>query len=402
MTGLAPKGGAVLSHVRIGRRPEDLPGPRVPPAGAHLLLGFDGLVAVSPGAAELLSSARTAAIVNERTIPTAQLVLDASRRVSASALAEAIGASTRWTQTVDALGISELLLGDAVTANLLLLGFAYQKGVIPLGLESLDRAIELNGVAVETNRRAFAWGRLVASDEKLVKDLLTARRGDPVPQTLDELIERRSELLSAYQDAAYARRYRALVERVRKAEQTHLRGGPLRLTDAVARAYHKLLAYKDEYEVARLYVDGEFRARLREQFEGDFQVEYQLAPPLWASRNRETGRPRKHGYGPWIVPLFRMLAALRFLRGTPLDVFGYLQERRRERAWITHYEQTVEQLLAGLRPDNLELAREIAALPEKIRGYDRVKQRNAAQVETRERELLERFRSTASPAPHVE
>jgi indolepyruvate ferredoxin oxidoreductase len=303
---------------------------------------------------------------------------------------------------VDALGISELLLGDSVTANLLLLGFAYQKGVIPLGLESLDRAIELNGVAVETNRRAFAWGRLVASDEKLVKDLLTARRGDPVPQTLDELIERRSELLSAYQDAAYARRYRALVERVRKAEQTHLRGGPLRLTDAVARAYHKLLAYKDEYEVARLYVDGEFRARLREQFEGDFQVEYQLAPPLWASRNRETGRPRKHGYGPWIVPLFRMLAALRFLRGTPLDVFGYLQERRRERAWITHYEQTVEQLLAGLRPDNLELAREIAALPEKIRGYDRVKQRNAAQVETRERELLERFRSTASPAPHVE
>jgi indolepyruvate ferredoxin oxidoreductase len=183
------------------------------------------------------------------------------------------------------------------------------------------------------------------------------------------------------------------VERVRGAEQP-LRGtGPLALSEAVARVYAQLLAYKDEYEVARLYTDGSFREQLASQFEGDYRVEYQLAPPLFARRDPETGRLRKHGYGRWIVPGFRLLAALRRLRGTPLDVFGYLPERRRERAWIGRYESLVEELLAGLRADNLQLARDIAALPEGVRGFDVVKDRAAEGVEKRLAVLLERFRA---------
>jgi indolepyruvate ferredoxin oxidoreductase len=392
MTGLAQKGGGVLSHVRIARRPEDIAGPRVPPAGADVLLAFDTLGAVTAGTHELLTPGRTSSIVNDHTVPTAELVLDSSRQISAPALLDAIRRTSRTTHAVDAIGTSELLLGDSIPANVFLLGYAYQKGVIPLGLDSISRAIELNAVAVETNRRAFAWGRLVAGDEKIVKDLLAAQRPDRTPRSLDELLAHRSAFLAKYQNGAYAKRYLDLVETVRRAEQS-AGGSALRLTDAVARAYFKLLAYKDEYEVARLYTDGEFQARLSAQFEGDFQVEYQLAPPLWASRDPDTGRLRKRSYGRWIVPAFRALAALRFLRGTPLDLFGYLAERRAERAWIAHYEATVAELLSGLRPENLELAREIAALPERLRGYDVIKQRNDELVKHEEQTLLARFRS---------
>jgi indolepyruvate ferredoxin oxidoreductase len=397
MTGLAQKGGGVRSHVRLGQRGgPPIWGPRVSPASADVLLAFDPLVAVNRGAAEMLCPERTHALVNEHAVPTSEGVLDARRHFSTPALLEAIGRASRTLDSVDATALSEKLLGDSVASNVFLLGFAYQKGALPLSAAALDRAIELNQVSVAENRQAFALGRLVAHDPQLAKDLLEPSPEARPPASLDELVAQRGAELERYQDAAYAQRYRALLERVRRAERAVAPGGSQGVSEAVARSYHKLLAYKDEYEVARLYTSGEFERQLREQFEGDFEVEYQLAPPLWSARDPQTGRPRKRGYGPWVVPLFRLLVRLRFLRGTALDPFGYLAERRAERAWITRYELTVETLLAGLRADNLELAREIAALPEGIRGFDLVKQRNAAQVEERELALLARFRGAAA------
>jgi indolepyruvate ferredoxin oxidoreductase len=335
--------------------------------------------------------------VNEKAVPTAAVVHDARLQVPPATLIEGIRRTSRSVDPVDALGISELVLGDTVNANVFLLGFAFQKGFIPLRLQSLDRALELNQVSLEENRRAFIWGRLVASDAKVLEELVAAQSPRAIPRTLDAIVEHRAAHLARYQDAAYAARYRALVERVRRAEQPLCGNGPLALSEAVARVYAQLLAYKDEYEVARLYTDGSFRKQLESQFEGDYRVEYQLAPPLFARRDPETGRLRKHGYGRWIVPGFRLLAALRSLRGTPLDVFGYLPERRRERAWIARYESAIEELLANLRSDNLSLARDIAALPEGVRGFDVVKDRNAEGVEKRLTSLLERFRAARTP-----
>ena len=267
----------------------------------------------------------------------------------------------------------------------------YTLGLLPLSEAALTEAIRLNGVAVEQNLRAFAWGRRYAVDTEAVRRAAGIAEIDYAepPQTLDQFIDERANWLTDYQNHAYATRYRNLVERVRQAEVAL--GGELALTRAVAANYHKLLAYKDEYEVARLYTDGEFRAALAQQFEGDYRLTFHLAPPLLARRHPDTGRLIKREFGPWMLKAFGLLARLRFLRGTPLDIFGYTAERRLERQLIADYENRIDGLLQQLNAHNRALAAEIAGLPEFIRGFGHVKELNLAAVRRREGELLERF-----------
>jgi indolepyruvate ferredoxin oxidoreductase len=286
------------------------------------------------------------------------------------------------------------MLGDSIYTNPLMLGFAWQKGWVPLGREALLRAIELNGVQVENNKAAFEWGRRAAHDPAAVAALL-APSAQVIEfkkrESLEALVARRVEFLTAYQDAAYAQRYREAVEQVRAAEQPL---GKTLLAETVARGLFKLMAYKDEYEVARLHTETGFREKIAAQFEGDYKVNYHLAPPLLAKRN-DKGELVKRKFGPATYQLFRVLAKLRGLRGTALDVFGRTEERRTERALIGEYRQTVQELVAGLQPGNHALAVEIAALPEKIRGYGHVKERNLAAVRPQWERLLQQWRGAA-------
>src|SRR5690606_31997397 len=248
--------------------------------------------------------------------------------------------------------LARALMGDAIAANFMLLGYAWQLGLLPLAEEALTEAIRLNGVAIEQNLRAFTWGRRYAVDAEAVRRAAGVAEIDYAEpaQTLDQLIDDRASRLTAYQNRRYANRYRKLVERVRAAESAL--GGEPALTRTVAANYHKLLAYKDEYEVARLYTDGEFRQALDQQFEGDYRLTFHLAPPLLARRHPDTGRLIKREFGPWMLKGFGLLAKLRFLRGTPLDIFGYTAERRMERQLITQYESRIAGLLQQLNADN--------------------------------------------------
>jgi indolepyruvate ferredoxin oxidoreductase len=396
-TGLAQKGGAVTSHVRLAPTPEHLHTPRIPVARADALLACDLIVAAGTPALEKLNPERTESVINTHLVPTAEFVLDNDVRYDADALADRVGSESRATHQLDASELARRLLGDTIAANALLLGYAFQKGLVPLRLESLERAIELNGVAVELNLRALALGRLAAaSPEKLPAPHEPAVG----PETLDERIDLRERKLIAYQSRGYAARYRRLVERVRAAEEQNTLGSSA-LSEAVAKSYHKLLAYKDEYEVARLYTDGAFERALAEEFETPAEVRFELAPPLWARRDPETGRPVKKSYGRWMLSAMRVLARLRFLRGTRLDPFGRTEERRLERELILDYERTVETLLTSLSPENHALAIEIASLPLEIRGFDRVKLDNAARVRDRETLLLEEY-AKEEPAAFAE
>jgi indolepyruvate ferredoxin oxidoreductase len=278
-----------------------------------------------------------------------------------------------------------------------MLGYAWQKGLVPLSLEALERAIELNGVAVETSKRTFAWGRLAAHNLAVVQAAAkpTLRVEKPVARTLSEIVAKRVELLTAYQDKAYAERYRAFVEKVARTEKEKAPGRS-GLAEAVAKSFYKLMAYKDEYEVARLYTDGEFLKKLGSQFEGDYKLTFHLAPPLFAERDPATGQLKKREYGAWVMPAFRMLASLRRLRGTRLDIFGYTAERRMERRLIGEYEATIDSVLASLDQDNHAMAVQIAAVPETMRGFGHVKEKNVKAAKAREASLLSAYRTPAT------
>ncbi|GIK98753.1 MAG: indolepyruvate ferredoxin oxidoreductase [Alphaproteobacteria bacterium] len=397
MTGLAQKGGSVFSHVRIAQRPEDIHAVRLAAGGAHLLLGCDLVVAASFDALAKLERGRSRAIVNSHETTVGDFTRQPDLEFPTAKLARAIldAAGEPATEFLDATRIATTLMGDSIATNPFMLGYAYQKGLVPVSADALERAIELNGVAVEANKRAFLWGRRAAHDLSSVE--AAVRRAAPEPAShdiardLDEIVARRSVYLTAYQDAAYADRYRALVERVRRAEAEQAKGRT-GLAEAVARSYFKLLAYKDEYEVARLYTDGEFRRRLEEQFEGDYRIEFNLAPPLLAQRDPATGHLRKRSFGPWMMSAFRLLARLKGLRGTAFDPFGRTAERRTERRLIGEYEALVEELIAGLDGDNHALAVEIAAIPQSVRGFGHVKEASIAAAKAREAELVAAFR----------
>jgi indolepyruvate ferredoxin oxidoreductase len=284
------------------------------------------------------------------------------------------------------------LLGDSIYTNPLMLGYAWQQGRVPLTHAALMRAIELNAVQVDNNKAAFEWGRRCAHDLASVQALFQAQQVIQIVKrpTLDEMVKTRIEFLTAYQDAGYAHSYRAFVERVRAAEAPL--GGSLALSEAVARYLFKLMAYKDEYEVARLHTDPGFSAKVAGLFEGDYKLVHHLAPPAFAKRN-ERDELVKQPFGPWMRSVFTLLAKMKGLRGTAFDPFGRTEERRGERALIGEYRQCIEELLAKLNEGNRALAAEIARLPEEIRGYGHVKARHLAAARVKWQALMQRWRA---------
>jgi indolepyruvate ferredoxin oxidoreductase len=393
MSGLAQKYGAVMSHVQLAARPEQMHATRLDTGGASLVLGCDLVVTASSEAIAKMAPARTRAVVNASVTPTAEFVRNPNWQLPGTDLQRDITESVSTAAFLPATEMATGLMGDAIATNMFMLGYAYQKGWIPLSGATLERAIELNGVAVEFNTKAFLWGRRAAADLDKVKRIAMPAEVIPIDQhfsrDLDELVERRVKFLTDYQDAAYARRYRAVVDKVRDREKATANSS--KLTEAVARYYAKLLAYKDEYEVARLHANGDFRKKIEGMFEGDYRVVYHLAPPLLARKDPVSGEPRKMRFGPWMMPLFKILSSMRRLRGTPLDIFGYSEERRTERALVREYEETLERLLAGLTPQNHALAVQIAAIPDEIRGFGYIKARNLAPARKKRDELLARF-----------
>jgi indolepyruvate ferredoxin oxidoreductase len=335
--------------------------------------------------------------VNGTTSPTAAFVKNPDWQLPGSNLQHDIAAACggKNAEFVPAAELATALMGDSIATNMFMLGYAWQKGWVPLGREAIERSIELNGVAVAFNKQSFIWGRRAAVDLERVRRIAipadVVAIGEHFSRNLEELVERRAKFLTGYQDAAYAARYKALVERVRAAEQDRV--GGTKLAEAVARYYSKLLAYKDEYEVARLYTDGAFLKKIEGMFEGDYKVNFHLAPPMLAKLDPQTGEPRKMQFGPWMMRAFGVLAKLKGLRGTAFDIFGRTEERKMERALIGEYEKTVDALLAGLTKENHGLAIEVASIPELIRGYGHIKAKCVETARHKQAEILQRYRA---------
>jgi indolepyruvate ferredoxin oxidoreductase len=419
MAGLAQKNGAVMSFVRFGRQPESLHAPRIGTAAADAVIGCDIVVAAGKDALLRMAPGRTRVVLNVAATPTAEFTRNADWRFPRgsmeAAIAEAAGAE--HLSLVDATRLATGLLGDAIASNMFLLGYAWQKGLVPVSARAIDRAIELNDVAVDINRRAFLWGRRAAVDPDQVTALAVPPQALPVSRrrsaSLDELIARRVDFLTDYQDEAWARRYLGLVEKVRAAERalgpapaqdipaadasSTVDAGQWPLTEAVARYFFKLMSYKDEYEVGRLYAKAGFAERVAEQFEGDFRLRFHLAPPLLAKRNA-SGQLVKREYGSWMMGAFRLLAGMRRLRGGLLDPFGYTAERRWERRLIDEYESTIAGLLPALDAARRAQAVAIASVPEHIRGFGHVKARHGEAAARLRDDLLERWRKGAGAA----
>jgi indolepyruvate ferredoxin oxidoreductase len=404
MSGLAQKGGPVMSHVRLADNQADLHSTRVGTGSADLVVGCDLIVTASRDALSRMGEGRTFAAINSTGSSTAAFVKNPDWQfpgaTSQSEIVRACGEGR--VDFVDAGKIATALMGDAIATNMFMLGFAWQKGHVPLAETSIMKAIELNGVSVQFNKTAFTWGRTAAHDlPSLVKMTTPAKVIEfkrTQTQTLDDVVKRRVELLTAYQDTAYAQQYLAFVDQVRAAEAKLGKG--TRLAEAVARYFYKLMAYKDEYEVARLYTDGAFKEKIAAMFEGDIKLKFHLAPPLLAKHNKE-GHLIKQEFGPWMMKAFGLLAKLKGLRGGALDVFGYTAERRMERALIGEYRQTVGALLAKLTADNLSSAVAIASIPEDIRGYGHVKERHLRAAKAKEAALLAAFDAPVGGASHA-
>ncbi len=401
MAGLSQKNGAVVTYLKIAQKPDDIAAIRIAAGGADLILGCDLVTTAAERVLATASRERTRAIVNDHEVMPAQFTRDADFRLPGEAMRVQIGARTiaNSADFIDATRLATALMGDSIAANLFTLGYAWQRGLIPLTAEAIERAIEINGVAVKMNRQAFLWGRRAAHDLKAVEAII-GRSAEEVPlrESLDEMVERRARFLEDYQNAQWAETYRDYLKVVRVAEVEKAPGKD-ELSRAVAKSLFKLMSYKDEYEVARLYTDGNFEREVRQKFSGDYRLNFHLAPPLLANRDPETGDLRKAQYGPWMMTAFGMLAKFKGLRGTPFDPFGRTRERQTERALIGEYRKTIDQVLAGLQPANRGLAVEIAEVALSIRGFGHVKERNLAQAKAREAALLDAYRAGKKRAP---
>ncbi|MBM3606872.1 MAG: indolepyruvate ferredoxin oxidoreductase family protein [Alphaproteobacteria bacterium] len=398
MAGLAQKGGAVFSHVKLAASPDDIHAIRIAAGQADLLLGGDFIVSGSKTALSALRTGASAAVVNDAKIYPGDFTRNADFSLPDERIRRALRehAASRL-DFISASQIATALLGNSIAGNMILLGFAWQKGYLPLEAASIEQAIRLNGEAVKMNLSAFALGRRLAHEPAAVEAMLprSAAHAPAQPQSLEQIVSRRVEFLTAYQNAAYALRYQSAIENIARAEQSRtpaMQG----LSIAAARYLFKLMAIKDEYEVARLYTDGSFAKQLHESFDGDLRLEFHLAPPLLARRDPATGHLRKRSFGPWMMRAFRLLAAMKGLRGTRLDIFGRTAERRMERELLARYETQLAELANGLTPANHALAVEIASIPEKIRGFGHVKDRHIAVAREAEKRLLERW-----PAAHT-
>ena len=404
MTGLAQKGGAVMSHVRIANAPEDIHAAKLSAGGANLVLGCDLVTAAGYDALAKMEPGKSGVVLNTHEIITGDFTKNPDYSFPGKRLqqrvSEAVGGQR--IDTLEATGIATELMGDSIYTNPFMMGFAWQRGLIPISREAIEQAIELNGVAVEANKQAFLWGRRAAHDMKAVlaaaepAEEHAAMGSEHLSETLEEAISRRGEFLTDYQDAAYGERYRRLVERAREAERKAAPESDA-LAWAVAKSYFRLLAIKDEYEVGRLYTTGEFAKKLNRQFEGDYKLSFHLAPPILGEKDPETGEPKKREFGQWVFPVFKLLAGMKKLRGTRLDLFGYTAERKRERALIGDFERLMDEVLTGLTRDTHGHAVALASLPQQVRGFGHVKMYNLEKAKAREGELLEAFRH---PEPH--
>jgi len=407
MTGLAQKNGSVVSHVRIADQPDQLHATRIAAGEAKLVLACDILTGVGYEAVAKMQRGVTKALVNTALVMPADFTRDADLKFPLGSMEQEIrdAVGPGDAEFLDATKLATGLMGDSIATNLFMVGYAYQRGLLPLSEASILRAIELNAAAVESNKQSFQWGRLAAVDAQHVLDAAIPQakpESQRLSTSLDEMIARRAEFLTGYQDAAYARRYTDFVAKVRAVEAQKVPEKSA-LAEAVARYYFKLLAIKDEYEVARLYTDGEFVRRVAAQFEGNYKLRFHLAPPLTNKADAVTSEPKKSSYGPWMLGAFRVLAKMKGLRGSALDVFGKTAERKAERQLITDYEALLDELSAKLDAHNYAVAVELASIPEHIRGYGHVKERHLKAAKAKESELLAVFRAApARSAPVVE
>jgi len=388
--------------VRIANTPEEMHATRIAAGDADLILACDILTGVGYEQLAKMAKGVTKALVNTALVMPAGFTRNPDLSFPLGSMEREIedAVGTGDAEFLDATKLATGLMGDSIATNLFMVGYAFQRGLLPVGSAAILRAIELNAAAVESNKKSFAWGRLAAIDPAKVSVLaIPSIKPDSqrLSQSQDEMIARRVEFLTAYQDAAYAKRYSDFVDRVRAAESTRVPGTQT-LTEAVARYYFKLLAVKDEYEVGRLYAETDFRKRVAEQFDGDYKLVFHLAPPLVAKPDAATGFVKKRTYGPWMMKGFTLLAKLKGLRGTPFDVFGRTPERRRERALPAEYEALLTEILGSLAPHNHALAVDLASIPEHIRGYGHVKERHFKAAMQKEAALLAAFDAPAQPS----
>jgi indolepyruvate ferredoxin oxidoreductase len=391
MSGLAQKGGAVLSHVRLSEHTADVTCSRIVTGTADLVMAADEVVAAAKDTITLCEASRTVGVINTHVIPTADFILNRDFNFQSRKVNHVLETELRKDSSFyDFTKPAEALLGDSIATNIMMLGYAFQKGLLPLSAKAILQAIEVNGVSIKMNTQAFQLGRLAAADPARLETMMKGKDEVVAPKmleamTLDEVIAHRSAFLTDYQNAALAERYRALVKRVRDAAADGGYGEAL--PRAVAINYAKLLAYKDEYEVARLFTDGKFEKQLRDQFEGDFKFNFNLAPPILGGGKDALGRPKKRAFGAWMMPVFRTLAKLRVLRGTPFDIFGHSPDRKLERDLIAGYEKDVATVLGLLSPVAHDTAVEILSLPDRIRGYGPVKEKAVADAKARYAQL---------------
>ena len=403
--GFAQKGGPVMSHVRFAPSPDQIHAVRLNAGHSDLVLGCDMLVAGGDFALMTMDPEKTTVVLNTHEAITGDFTRDTMRSFPAAQVRKRIRDRIGGTRLdlVDATKLATALLGDTIAANLFMVGYAWQRGLVPLSEAALMKAVELNGVAVDWNKQAFSWGRRAAHDPNAVTALLEESKAEETPnyESLDALIDRLTNELTAYQNEKYAGQYRALVSDVRVIDEK-LNNGAEELSRVVAIYAYKLMAYKDEYEVARLFTDPAFKRKLDEQFEGDYRLEFNLAPPLLAKKDPNTGVPRKMQFGPWMMTAYRFLSAFKGLRGTPFDPFGHTAERKMERRIISEYQALIAEILEGVTAENYDLAVELASVPDLIRGYGHIKERNVLLAEERKAELLEKWRSIGATNNNAE
>ena len=402
MAGLAQKGGAVFSHVKLAATSEDIHAIRVSAGEADLVLGCDLVVSGGKKVLAAVRKGQSAIVVNIAETYPGDFTRNPDYSLQSTRIRKAIvEAAGDGAAFVDASGIATALLGASIATNMFMLGYAWQLGHVPLSAQSIERALELNGESVAMNIAAFRWGRRAAADPEAVARVVAPLRAPAgarrLSESFDEVVKRRVEFLTAYQNATYAKRYETAVSRIADVEKARA-PGKSGLAEAIARYLFKLMAVKDEYEVARLYTDGSFARQVAAAFEGDLTFEFHLAPPILGRRDPTTGLPRKTSFGPWMMTAFRALARLKGLRGSALDIFGYSRERRMERQLIADYERLLDEIATSLTPLNHALAVALLSLPEKIRGYGHVKMRHLEAAKAEEANILAQFRAGQSPA----
>ncbi|PTW59443.1 indolepyruvate ferredoxin oxidoreductase [Breoghania corrubedonensis] len=398
MAGLAQKGGAVTSHIRIAPGPADIHSIRVGAGAADLVIGCDMVVAGSAKVLTAADPARSTIVVNTQLTYPGTFTHDADFTLPSRRLVQAIAERARPGRSgfVEATRIATALMGDAIAANMFMLGYAFQMGAVPLSLEAIEKAIEMNGVAVAMNRDAFRWGRLAADDPAKI-EALTARPAEArghrrLSESLEEMIKRRTRFLVDYHDAAYAQEFADRLSRLRQAEERAVPGSTA-LAETVARNLFKVMAIKDEYEVARLYTDGSFQRQMEAQFSNWKKLHFHLAPPIFGGEDPKTGEAAKHTFGPWMMPVFRLLARIRRIRGTVVDPFARLADRRQERALRDDYMMVIDEITGALEAGNHGAAIELAAWPDTIRGYGHIRREAIGQAQPRRDALVQAFRA---------